>query len=113
MNQYPMWKNLLLLLVLAVGVIYSLPNIYAPDPAIQVSGEDSSLQVTSTELAQIEAALGSADIAYSQAEIENNRVQLISMSGQIVLDKTYTSDNIELEVHRTVAPVDNQNRKQP
>lgn len=29
---------------------------------------------------------------------QNNRVQLISMTGQIVLDKTYTTDNIELQV---------------
>lgn len=74
MNQYPLWKNLLLLMVVTVGVIYSLPNIYAPDPAIQISGESNSLELGNSELTRIESALVAADIGYLNTEIENNRV---------------------------------------
>ncbi len=38
LNKYPLWKYLLVLLVLAVGVLYATPNIYGRDPAIQVTG---------------------------------------------------------------------------
>ena len=38
MNQYPLWKYLLLIFVLVVGAIYALPNLYGADPALQISG---------------------------------------------------------------------------
>lgn len=37
MNQYPAWKYLLLVVVLAVSLLYALPNLFGEDPAIQVS----------------------------------------------------------------------------
>ncbi|MES1927291.1 protein translocase subunit SecD [Salinisphaera sp. T31B1] len=37
MNRYPLWKYLLLLAVIAVGVLYALPNLYGEQPAVQVS----------------------------------------------------------------------------
>ncbi len=36
-NQYPLWKYLLIVAVLAVGVVYALPNLYGEDPALQIS----------------------------------------------------------------------------
>ncbi|HQU15042.1 MAG: protein translocase subunit SecD [Chromatiales bacterium 21-64-14] len=37
MNQYPLWKYLLILAVILVGTLYALPNIYGQDPAVQIS----------------------------------------------------------------------------
>ncbi|QJQ94475.1 MULTISPECIES: protein translocase subunit SecD [Halomonadaceae] len=37
LNRYPLWKYLLILLVLIVGLIYSLPNLFPEDPAVQIS----------------------------------------------------------------------------
>ena len=37
LNRYPLWKYLLILVVLVVGLIYSLPNLFPEDPAIQIS----------------------------------------------------------------------------
>ena len=36
-NQYPWWKNLLIVVILAVSTLYALPNLYGEDPALQVS----------------------------------------------------------------------------
>lgn len=36
-NQYPLWKYLLILAVLTVGALYALPNLYGEDPALQIS----------------------------------------------------------------------------
>jgi preprotein translocase subunit SecD len=36
-NQYPLWKYLLILAVLVIGIFYALPNIYGNDPAVQIS----------------------------------------------------------------------------
>ena len=37
MNRYPLWKYLLILLVMGVGILYALPNRYSQDPALQIS----------------------------------------------------------------------------
>jgi hypothetical protein len=45
LNKYPLWKYALILVVLAIGFIYSAPNLYPDDPAVQISGASSALQV--------------------------------------------------------------------
>ena len=42
MKRYGIWKYILILIVLSFGVIYSLANLYAPDPAVQISYNSSS-----------------------------------------------------------------------
>ena len=37
MNQYPIWKYLLLVAAIIVGLLYALPNVYGEDPSVQVS----------------------------------------------------------------------------
>ena len=44
MNRYPLWKYLLILIIAVVGVIYALPNIYPPDPAIQIATTNAGVE---------------------------------------------------------------------
>ncbi len=37
MNRYPLWLNIFILVILAVGVIYALPNLFGEDPSLQIS----------------------------------------------------------------------------
>jgi preprotein translocase subunit SecD len=37
MNRYPLWKNLMIVGLLAMGILVAMPNIYGEDPAIQIS----------------------------------------------------------------------------
>ena len=37
MNRYPLWKNLLILGVIMVGVLYALPNLFPQNPSIEIS----------------------------------------------------------------------------
>lgn len=37
MNRYPVWKYLLILIIVLTGGLYALPNMYGEDPALQVS----------------------------------------------------------------------------
>ncbi|MGV8836426.1 protein translocase subunit SecD [Cellvibrio sp.] len=69
LNRYPLWKYLLLIFVTAVGFVYSIPNIYVPDPAVQVSGDSSAKVLDATTLSQIERSLKEADIEYFGAEV--------------------------------------------
>ncbi|WP_067562991.1 protein translocase subunit SecD [Halofilum ochraceum] len=43
MNRYPLWKYLLVVVVLLLGAVYALPNVFGQDPAIQVSVRDGEL----------------------------------------------------------------------
>lgn len=47
-NQYPFWKYLLLILVIIVGAVYALPNLYGEDPAIQISATRGAVLDAST-----------------------------------------------------------------
>ncbi|MCS5549206.1 MAG: protein translocase subunit SecD [SAR86 cluster bacterium] len=42
-KPFGIWKYFLILVVLSFGLIYASPNLYAPDPAIQISYNDSTL----------------------------------------------------------------------
>ena len=56
LNHYPLWKNLLLLAVLAVGLVYVLPNLYQPDAAIQIIAESGGEQVGTEPLQRLRSA---------------------------------------------------------
>ncbi|MWV16587.1 protein translocase subunit SecD [Pseudomonas sp. L-22-4S-12] len=71
LNKFPLWKYLLILAVLVVGFIYSAPNLYPDDPAIQVSGASTALQVGQADLERISKALGEAGIEVKAATLND------------------------------------------
>ncbi|MFI4968488.1 MAG: protein translocase subunit SecD [Gammaproteobacteria bacterium] len=72
MNRYPLWKNLLVILVTAFGLLLALPNLYGEDPAVQVSA--SNAQVNQDTVQKVEDALKAAKLEYKSAEVADNRV---------------------------------------
>ena len=69
LNKYPLWKYLLILAVLAVGLVYSMPNLYPDDPAIQITGASTTLQVDEAALDKASQALTEAGITVKAAEV--------------------------------------------
>lgn len=69
LNKYPLWKYLLILAVLAIGFIYSAPNLYPDDPAIQVSGASTALQINQADLDRVSKALTDAGIGVKSASL--------------------------------------------
>ncbi|VVN85044.1 protein translocase subunit SecD [Pseudomonas fluorescens] len=69
LNKYPLWKYILILAVLAIGLVYSAPNLYPDDPAIQISGASTSLQVTQADLDRVSAALKESGINVKAATL--------------------------------------------
>ena len=72
MNRYPLWKYLLVLVVVAIGGLYALPNIYEPDPAIQISIASTGVTIEDKVLHDAKAELDSLGIEYFGEEIANN-----------------------------------------
>ncbi|BBP85236.1 MULTISPECIES: protein translocase subunit SecD [unclassified Pseudomonas] len=69
LNKYPLWKYLLILAVLALGLVYSAPNLYPDDPAIQVSGNSTALKIQQGDLDRSVAALKQAGIEVKSASV--------------------------------------------
>jgi len=72
LNRYPLWKNLLILGVVLFGLYYAAPNLYAPDPALQIGGASGSQQISEQDLTRANTALDEAGIAYFGEEIQGD-----------------------------------------
>ena len=70
LNKYPLWKYLLVLFLVAVGFFYAAPNLYAPDPALQVAGQSSSQLIDEKILDRALKALTEAGIEHFGEEID-------------------------------------------
>jgi preprotein translocase subunit SecD len=83
LNKYPLWKYLLILSVLAIGLVYSIPNLYPDDPAVQISGASSALSIELADVDRASKALQDAGIAVKAASIdERGRGGLIRLTRQ-------------------------------
>lgn len=63
-NRYPLWKYLMLVAVLGLALVYSSANLYAPDPAVQISGTSSALSINQQIVNRATKALTESNIEY-------------------------------------------------
>ncbi|WP_461518996.1 protein translocase subunit SecD [Porticoccus sp.] len=100
MNRYPLWKYLLILVIVTFGTIYALANLYVPDPAVQISGQNSGTVIDEQVLSQVETALKEAGIEYfgEEATGENGLIRLRDREQQLpakrVIQRALGSDYI-------------------
>ena len=73
MKRYGLWRYLLILFVLGLGIVYSLPNLYAPDPAVQISYTSSS-QTADEFLAERVADIVKNEDFDAKIQLENDYV---------------------------------------
>lgn len=74
--RYPLWKYILIVIVLLVSAIYSLPNLYPDEPAIQISGANAGVKADKTVLSQAETALKQAGLTFHGSEVQAKGVLL-------------------------------------
>ena len=96
MNQYPLWKYLLLVVVIAVGVLYSSPNLYGEDPAVQVSAERGAVFDESLDN-RIQSTLSAAGVTPKSLVREQGRVLVRFDSGD---DQLKGADALRAELAR-------------
>jgi preprotein translocase subunit SecD len=76
MNRYPLWKYILVLITLVLGVVYSLPNLFGESPAVQVSTAKSSAKLDPALLGQVEDILKQEKITYEAVFLDPNGVKV-------------------------------------
>ena len=72
MNHYPLWKYLLLITVVVVGLVYAAPNLYGEDPAVQISHRVNL--VNEEELNNVTSLLKNLAIDYKSVELGDGSV---------------------------------------
>jgi preprotein translocase subunit SecD len=75
MNRYPLWKYLLILAVLLVGLIYTLPNFFGESPAVQVLPLRASIKADLALLGRVESALKTAKINAEMVALDGNSIK--------------------------------------
>ncbi|TNC84557.1 MAG: protein translocase subunit SecD [Thalassolituus sp.] len=85
LNKYPLWKNLLILVVVALAFIYAAPNLYPPDAAIQVTPSRAGAEMSAATLSDVRRALDDADISYFGEEVNGSTALLRLESADVQL----------------------------
>ncbi|MRT01595.1 protein translocase subunit SecD [Ralstonia pickettii] len=72
MNRYPLWKYIVILVALAIGFLYTLPNFFGEAPAVQVSSGKATVKVDLNVQKQVESLLAAASIRPDGVFFDNN-----------------------------------------
>src|SRR5690606_41296280 len=67
MNEFPRWKYVLVVVVLLLGVLYGVPNLYVQQPAVQVNANRGAT-VDEALKERVQGALGKTDIPFESIE---------------------------------------------
>ncbi|MDG1800796.1 MAG: protein translocase subunit SecD [Luminiphilus sp.] len=70
LNRYSLWKNAFIALIVSMGFYYAAPNLYAPDPALQIGGSSGSQGIDEGLLARASEALTVAEIEHFGQEVQ-------------------------------------------
>jgi preprotein translocase subunit SecD len=70
-NHYPLWKNLLIISVFLISLIYSLPNLFGEDPSVQVS---STTPLSQQQASKIEDTIKSSGVNSKAFEFKDGRI---------------------------------------
>lgn len=73
LNRFPLWKNLLVVAILLLGLVFALPNIYGDAPAIQVTA-DTGQPLDEAALERVAGILDAAQVPHEASYLEDGRV---------------------------------------
>jgi len=75
MNQYPLWKNIAIVVIILIGALYALPNIYDQDPSIEISaGRDHTVDQALFD--QVKTHLDSNKVEYKKIQLLENKIRI-------------------------------------
>ena len=106
MNRFSIGTHAFILIVLAVGIIYSLPNLYPAKPAIQIAYTDSGQSADQGLLNEVTEILSAKNIQSESIGLKDNNIvakfssfddQLAAKSAlqRILLDRAIVALNLE------------------
>ena len=109
MNQYPLWKYLLLVLSLVLGTLYALPNLYGEDPAVQISSSRAA-HVTAATRDDVNALLSRQGITPIDSEFSDGRLLVrfantqVQLKAKDAISSEFSSQDKDYVVALNLAP---------
>jgi len=73
MSDFPRWKYFLVAIVLVLGIVYALPNVFLPQPAVQVTANRNGV-VNQALQEKALYALKQQNLAYQTVELQNDHL---------------------------------------
>ena len=93
LNRYPLWKYLMILVIVGLGFIYALPNLYPADPAVQVTSSNAAEAVNERTLSQAEKRLNEAGIDVKVLELSDDSLLIrLNRADQQQLSRSLVKD---------------------
>lgn len=74
MNRYPLWKYIVIGVALLLGSLYTLPNFYGNEPAVQISADKSAPKVDASTVQRVEGVLSQGKVPYHSVKLEGKNV---------------------------------------
>ena len=99
MNRFPLWKYVLIAVVIVAAALYTVPNFFGESPAVQVSSAKSTIRVDTAVMSRVEELLRKAEIPYTGAQLDATgvRVRLSDSDAQLkakdLLDRALNPDS--------------------
>lgn len=81
LNRYPMWKNLLVILLITIGSFYAIPNLFGEDYAVQVVAT-RGVEVTAVTQSSVNQLLADKQIKVKRSELENGQLLVRVTDGE-------------------------------
>ncbi|MGD8911231.1 MAG: protein translocase subunit SecD [Candidatus Thiodiazotropha sp.] len=100
MNQYPLWKNLMVLFVVLLGGFYALPNLFDQDPSMEISAQRDAVIDQATE-SRVQKALDKVGISAKSVTQKNDKLLVRFMSSE---DQLKAMDQIAAELGENYTP---------
>ncbi len=76
MNRYPLWKYIVIALVVVISTLYTVPNFFGEAPAVQVSSGKATIKVDGVTRSRVEDALRDAKVTTDgKVELDGNSVR--------------------------------------
>ena len=100
MNRFSIWTYTFILMVLSIGVIYSLPNLYPAKPAIQIAYTDSGKSADQVLLDQVQDILEDQSMAVDSVGLKDNNIIVKfnsfddQLAGKAALQKTLLDEAV-------------------
>ena len=75
-NKFPLWKNFLIIVIVLIGLIYSLPNLFGEDYAVQIASANSE-KLNPDVIVKVEHELEQNKIKYKSIQLDSDEYNLL------------------------------------
>jgi preprotein translocase subunit SecD len=97
-NRFPLWKYVLIGVVVLAAFLYTVPNFFGESPAVQVSSAKTTVKVDTPLMTRVEDVLRKANTPYTGAQVDATGVRVrfsdtdTQLKAKDILDRALNAD---------------------